>query len=465
MEKTARKPSMDPAQERLRQNKAIWNKEVSTFINDLIHFKKTMNGWPSKFFKERSRITQPIPADPATIIGSLAGDFQEIVQKGNSLIQEQINYTKNRRQKQPKQLNLPLPEPTQKAPEPPQPPTPDLSKQLSLGLNASEEHIELFKVASDMESKYLLESQASNPVTRFIARLFNPKFGFGEAARMRRLRMTMLDSCAKTYKTLKILQATIVKSSDDSIEQSHKMMTMAWNNWNIVYRLVTAFKGLKPNDVKESGGLIEDPELAREREAEQGYEEIGNKLQPASEPTHGVPTSDLVKDFQSAVNYLGAVVQNQEFQNLNSFVEQLKAAPNDKKVGLLAKSFIASDYAQALASTNQELGTMGSSFQDIMQQHKSKPKKEAQEFRGWLGKIRHQLIPGGTSGSRLEIYNTIDQTKKDVDALMNLLEKGYDRNSIEKQVVQIHRQMSSLRTMIRSLFYSIKPEKASSPFF
>lgn len=161
MEKTARRPSTDPVQERLRQNKALWNKEVSTFINDLIHFKKTMNGWPSKFFKERSRITSPVPADPATIIGSLAGDFQELVNKGNAVIQEQLDYSKNRRQRQPKQLNLPLPEPGKPPPTPesPKPPEgPDLSKQLSLGLNASAKELEIIKLAFEMEDKYLLES-------------------------------------------------------------------------------------------------------------------------------------------------------------------------------------------------------------------------------------------------------------------------------------------------------------------
>src|SRR5574338_50285 len=117
--KTARKPSSDPVQEKLRQNKALWNKEVSTFVNDLIHLKKMMNGWPSKFHKERSRIVDPIPADPATIIGSLAGDFQEIAQKGNSIVQEQVNYAKNRRKKQPKQLNLPFPQQQQQTPSTP----------------------------------------------------------------------------------------------------------------------------------------------------------------------------------------------------------------------------------------------------------------------------------------------------------------------------------------------------------
>src|SRR5512135_1467273 len=131
MEKIARKPSADPVQEKLRSDKASWNKDVSAFINDLIHIKKTMNGWPSKFFKERSRITQPIPADPGTVIGALAGDFQDIVNRGNAIIQEQIEYAKNRRQRRPKPAAPPVaggqsPAPTTPAPSP----APDLSQQL-----------------------------------------------------------------------------------------------------------------------------------------------------------------------------------------------------------------------------------------------------------------------------------------------------------------------------------------------
>jgi len=472
MEKTARKPSADPIQEKLRQNKANWNKDVSAFVNNLIHLKKMMNGWPSKFFKERSRITDPIPADPATIIGSLAGDFQELAQRGNALVQEQIDYSKNRRKRQPKQLNLPLQQPEQspQAPEAPKPPTPDLSKQLSLGLNASSENTKLFKLASEMEEKYFLESQASNPFTRFIARLFNPKFGFGEAARMRRLRMTMLDGCAKTFKTLKELQATVVKSSDASIEQSHKMMTMAWNNWNIVYRLVSAFKGLKPGDIKESGGAIEDPELKRQRAIEEGRDPDESTESPAIPSSQIVSTlASKIKDFRGNATFIGATVSNPQFRNMVSLMERLAAMPKGKNLSVDEIAEIEKNYNEALVATAKELGFSNmSSFSHIAQTMvtvANSPKKEAQELRGYLGKTRHQLIPGSTSGSRLEIYNLIGQTKKDIDALMDLLEKGFEREKIETLVGQIHRQMSALRTMIRSLLYSTKPEKASSPFF
>src|SRR4030042_2684905 len=99
MIKTARKPSTDPAQEKLRNDKAAWNKDVSAFVNDIIHLKKLMNGWPSKFYMERSFIKDPMPADPTTIIGSLLSDYQYIAERGNKIVEEQLNYSKTRKKK------------------------------------------------------------------------------------------------------------------------------------------------------------------------------------------------------------------------------------------------------------------------------------------------------------------------------------------------------------------------------
>ena len=464
MEKTARKPSTDPLQERLRQDKANWNKEVSTFVNDLIHFKKTMNGWPSKFFKERSRIVDPIPADPATIIGSLANDFQELANKGNSIIQEQINYAKTRRKKQPKQLPLPFPKPNAPtAPTAPAPteakPAPDLSKQLELGL-ASNEKNELIKLATELESKYYLESQASNPFTRFITRLFNPKFGFGEGARIRRLRMTMLDNCAKSYKALKQLQKEVVKSSKESIVTSHKMMTSVFNYWNIVNRLFSTYQLVKPGEVKDQGGKIEDEELKREKAVEEGRE---------PEPEIAAPISDpfvqQIRDYKAAANYLGSISASPALRELNSVIESILAAPKSKKTEVMRQSNVAAVYDKALKEVNAELGTNATSFVQLVEQAKNKPVAKEAQLQRYIGKARHQLLPGATSGPRLEIYGLIDKLRANLDGVMNLLEDGFDQEKLSPAIAEVNRDMTSLRTMVRSLYYSEKPGEASSPFF
>jgi len=464
MEKTARRPSMDPVQERLRQNKALWNKEVSSFINDLIHFKKTMNGWPSKFFKERYRITSPIPADPGTIIGSLAGDFQELVNKGNAVIQEQVDYAKTRRQKQPKAPAAPQqPGAAPAAPATPAPEAPkaDLSQQLNQGLAASTKKAELIKLAFEMEDKYSLESQASNPFSRFVTRLFNPKFGFGEGARIRRLRMTMLDNCVKSFKAIKQLHKEIVKSSKGSIINAHKMMTLVWNYWNIVNRLFSAYRAVKPGEVKDPGGAIEDPELKKQRAVEEGRDPEAETTEPVL-VSPDITIVNKLKDFRTASVSLGAAAGNPAFQELDSIIRAITAAPKHKKPEVLKQYDISAVYDRALREVNAQLGTSGTSFVQIVEQAKNQPAKTAQRQ---LGKFRHQILPGATSGSRLEVYGLIDQIRKDLDEVMNLLESGFDQQKLTASIGQVNRQMATLRTMIRSLYYSEKPEEASSPFF
>jgi hypothetical protein len=464
MEKTARKPSADPNQERLRQNKALWNKEVSSFINDLIHLKKTMNGWPSKFFKERSRITQPIPADPATIIGSLAGDFQEIAQKGNSLVQEQLDYAKNRRQKQPKAPAAPQQPGTPAAPPAaPEAPKPDLSQQLGKGLAASEANSALVKLAAEFEDKYFLEAEASNPFSRFVTRLFNPKFGFGEAARIRRLRMTMLDSCVKSLKALKALHKEIVKSSSSSIVNSHKMMTSVWNYWNIVNRLFSAYKTLKPGPVKETGGLLEDPERAKELAMERGESPEEAEATKPESLALAQENLALIKDFKENATYLGALVKGAYFHAFVSTVERILAAPKATQLKVLNEGRgLKGEYAAALTEAAQELGVTANSFKELADKQRANPTKTAQRQ---LGRLRHQILPGATSGSRLEIYNMIDDIRRDLNVIMDLLEEGFDQGKLSPAINQVNRQMAALRTMIRSLYYSEKPEEASSPFF
>lgn len=475
MEKTARRPSQDPTQERLRQNKANWNKDVSTFVNDLIHFKKMMNGWPSKFFKERSRIVDPIPADPATVIGSLAGDFQELAQRGNSIIQEQINYSKNRRKKQPKQLNLPLPQqPGQppSAPEAPKAPEQDLSKQLSLGLNASEEENGLFKIASVMEEKYSLEAEGSNPLTRFLARLKNPRIGFGEAARMRRLRMDMLADCAKTLRALKQVQSRVVKYFDDkNVKPIWELMTSAWNAWSSVNNITATFKKIGPHSLKETGGPIDDPDQKRQQAIEEGRDpEEPDNVAPTPPPPppaeeNNSELKSALQDYGTYNNYIGAISKNPQFGALVSSIERLKALPKTKKPSPKALSDLLITYNIAVGATNQELGTTGKSLQEIVQQHQSMPKKEAQEAGAYLRSLLHKGLSRGTSGKRLEIYNSIVEVKEDLDQLMNLLEAGYDRQKIEPLVQKIHGRMVLIRRTIRGLIMSVDPKNAPPAFF
>lgn len=478
IEKSARKPSSDPAQEKLRQDKASWNKEVSLFLNDVIHLKKMMNGWPSKFFKERSRITQPIPADPATIISTLANDFQELAQRGESLVQEQLSYSKSRRQKQPKAPVTPGTPTTPEAQAPAAPTAPpttapptgaDLSKQLAA-----------------WETKYSLVAEASNPISRFITRLLTPTIGFGEGARIRRLRMTLLRGCVETLKALKRLQKEIVKSSDNSIAESHKIMTDVWNHWTVVARGFQAAQMLRPETALDAGGDIEmlspeeKEEVAQQKALEGGQDP--NQVGPDGElPIHKWErVRKMLADYISYRNLLEGVDGGNDLVNLEHAVDKIRATPKIQKMNVIMNSNVENDYVKTIRALNLELGTTGKSFKDITDQLRKQnrpapvPKvpvapvappspmdleeqvpveelaTQAQLGR-WLGKLRHQMIPGATSGTRLEVYRLINNTKKDLNYIMNWLEHGWHPDQLGQGIPDINRQITSLRALTRSL--------------
>lgn len=255
MEKAARKTSADPVQEKLRKDKDVWNKQVSQFIENVKQVKKTMNGYPSKLNPQKGNIKNPLPPSVPSTLEALTQAFDNIAQSGESIVEEQLAYSKNRRKNQPKAPVVPAPAPTQAPAEPAAPETPDLSKQLTA-----------------WEEKYGLVAEASNPISRFFTKLLNPSFGFGEAARVRRVRMQLLRACADTYKKLGRLQVEIVKSSKSSIDTSNNLMHDVWRNWETVRTGFATYKGMMPARVPDAGGILEEPKEVTE-DKEKGNEQ------------------------------------------------------------------------------------------------------------------------------------------------------------------------------------------------
>lgn len=209
MQKIAGKPSSDPIQEQLRQAKKSWNKKVSEFIDDLIQYKKILNGAESKFHKEKSSIKNPIPADPTTIIGVLASDFQQIAQEANGIIHQQIDYSKNRRK----------------------------SKK-ELGLAHANQIIKLEKLAS-------------NKLTRFWNQLKNPISFDDDKKREKSYRLNMLNFCIDIEKDLKNLQNEILNSSAESIFVSSKIINKIEYILKALLKLVNLYaKSINFFDIK-----------------------------------------------------------------------------------------------------------------------------------------------------------------------------------------------------------------------
>lgn len=458
--KTARKPSSDPVQEKLRQNKALWNKEVSTFVNDLIHLKKMMNGWPSKFHKERSRIVDPIPADPATIIGSLAGDFQEIAQKGNSIVQEQVNYAKTRKRKQPKQLNLPNVPQNPQAPAPQAPPVQDLSQQLALPSVAS--------------SEYALVSEASNPLSRFFARLLNPAIGGSEKARIRKYRMSLLTAAAQSYKDLEKLQASVVGSGAQSIFVSSQLLNKVENNWVFFTNGFSTYRDTMPEEGKrvvDTGGELPPPDLGK-KEAPKG------KPAPASEEVNTPaveqnPGDEIIADYRTTdISSLHEKFAPEKFQKFHAAANRFLTASPEKKAGLLKELEIA--YTALLAELNATYQTNGSSLSEIVSQKNvaktatasEQLDKLAQDFlKRWYGKTKHQLNPfDKTSAMRLDVYNKAEETKVMLDKIMDHLEKDLVVDALSNMVNKVSQNLILMSKIMQGLSATTRGVGFDQPF-
>jgi hypothetical protein len=395
MIKEGRKPSNDPAQEKLRQGKNVWNKEVSAFINDLIHAKKLMNGWPSKYYKERSKIISPIPVDVASILNGLASQFQELSQQGTALSQQQAEYAKNRRQKRVDQGNQTLnkldekygPTETGATPAPPAP-VADLSKQLAA-----------------WEKKYELVAEGSNPFSRFLTRVKTPQIGFGAKAQKRRLRMDMLKAALKSYRALGKMQVHITKSSKQSVVDAYKSMQEAWNEWSVVSRnfnfIVNSMPdqtAIRPEDMKDEPppGTEHDLPTAAPKPAAKPPEPV-KPAEPISEPPPPLKDSEPPKSPEPD--------------------DEVKPVTATAQLEVVAQAFV----------------------------------------QKWLGKARHQLIPGKSSGLRLQIFELGDRTRKCINSVMDLLEKGFSVEELGPKIYEVSNNINTLRSLMRSLHNTEKP--------
>lgn len=100
-EKLGRKASSDPIQEKLRQNKASWNADMSSLIAKLIAFKRGLNGrGDAKAGLPPSSIKDPVPSEVGNYLNELANQYLSVVSGANSIIGEQAHYSTNRKKSQ-----------------------------------------------------------------------------------------------------------------------------------------------------------------------------------------------------------------------------------------------------------------------------------------------------------------------------------------------------------------------------
>lgn len=417
----AQKKSMDPVQQALRERKAKWNKEVSAFIDNLIHLKKMMNGWPSKFLMERSRITEALPKDPATILGALAQDFSKLVQTGNDIIAAQIAYSQTRKKKQPRPVETPAGTP---APAPV-----DLSQQLSLPNVASEE--------------YYLISEASNYLTRFLATKKGPRLGDSIKAIKRRNRISLLDSVHELYKLCSKFQREIVKKSKDkddldNIENANEILLHIENHFfSIMKQIDVAAAEIK--NVEPPAIISETPSTNTVAPVSPAVTETkideGNNIWKLKEQAAEAIAKEWSKVF-SLILDIDPVLRDRMNAVLPKFALSSKGHELGNETHLIMKSSyideIINTYNEMLLKLNAARGTSAKSLTEIVELNKtaqlrSEIQKLSQDFMGkWIDKTKRSISPGKTGASRLAAYKAIKLMRIGLDHVMDLLEKDFN---------------------------------------
>lgn len=450
MDKIARKSSTDPNQEKLREAKAVWNKRISAFIDDLIHYKRLMNGHPSKFNGGKSRIIDPIPADPATIIGSLANDFNEMAQIGSSIISQQLEYSKTRRQKQPR---MPL------AIQPP-PPANDNST---------------LAVASRFEEKYGLRSEGSNIGSRLLTRILTPTIGWGKSAQIRRLRMTLLNLAVRMHKSFENFEYSILQSTDQSILDASKLLDVDVRQPLLQFgNKLLDYKKLKDKATPKTDKPGDQPPTGDKPPAGDQPSPSEKKGLPAATQPDGTDPfkfiNVIVSDFMANASNL----QDLNVHNLNVLFNKYRAYSDEDKLKLVPE--IVQEYELVLAQARKLYSVEGTSFGDIFINKNINPAKTAnanlviyadKAIRKMLGKSRNYLAEtfntNPTASTRLDLADQVKECLVTVNNVMNSLERGLHIEELIKSFeelkvshIEMTRQVNSLIPIVNENRFNAK---------
>lgn len=431
MIKVADKQSTDPIQQKLRSAKKQWNKDVSSFIDDFIHYKKLINGQPNKFFQERSTIKEPIPADPATILSNLISQFQKLSQHGNTIISAQIEYSKIRKKKQEKTSSM----------------------------------------------SYDLDALASSSLSRFFTKLLNPTWGASDAARIKKYRMSLLDNCASMYKDLEKFQVEIVKSSNQSIIDANNILnTQVWRKWDLInkglytFKLNTPVLPVKSNDPSS----IEDDKDNTIQDTKSNKESVKAKI-PVKNDKFETNKNDIFNEVRK--------IQNDYLKNYKFFINNnmvgsdvrletaissfIKASDNDKNN---AANLVIEEYGKLINVLNASLFTSGNTIGEIAEQFSKEAsisnnqiEKVAQDFlKKWWGKKMHEFsLFDKTSGFRLDLYKMADEIRVSLNKMMDSLEKSMNIDELTEISLDINKKIQSLKNMTRAMYASFLQLKSS----
>jgi len=464
MIKDARKKSSDPVQEQLRQHKDKWNKDVSSFIEAMKQYKKMLNGFPSKFHMEKSKIQDPLPADTASIISALTDSFKNLALDSNKIVSEQLEYSKTRRKKQvskPGQTSLTSP-------------SADLSAQLS---KADDHQINLV-------------SEASNSFTRFLSGLSRPWFGKSPERRKKTHRLSMLKIMVKLDKKLALLETEIMGKSAQSIYKVSQLFdSIEVDISKLNHNLELFVAGLKEENIQnqtttkmpeEIVSKKEENELPKPVEKEVNLpEKLENKISPIIPAVGHGPidletASSMIRDFERNRHEI-ARFDPHIFPEMMR-VRRLFSSIEDKTK--LDPSFlqeVSKIYNSLLSALKLKEDVEGNSFEELKNNIRKKKKATVdsvykmnkfaeRSIKKWIGEARHWLSSDETTAARREILELVEKCRDQVELLLDYLEDDFDHKFLKEQIAELSADIVSMGNIIDTLRKTIKTLRFDKPF-
>ena len=419
MEKFAVGPYKDPLVQELVELKSKTNAKTSKLINDIIHYKKMLNGWPSKYNSQKGTITKPITNSALQVLPQIISDFSEVANEWRAIIDAQFNsYMKRierqRAKAQSKAAITPAPEGGA-----------DLSKQIQ---------------ASSRAAEYFLITEASNPLSRFFTKLFTPGIGFDtDAARIRKLRISLLNFVADINKSLKQLQKQIVESDSDSIFSAHQMLVKAENDYVFLSSAIQAAKQANAPAPPKVIDFATNPAIHECIAAVEDIESHSNSFQGMP---HMSELRNAAKPIRIAINSKnGNEILKFAAPFLALYREVVKYVSLNKGIAEQS-SFAAINHAATYDGLEPALDA-NDQLQVIAQ--------------NLLGKWHHKIWPfDKTSAFRLDIYETAKDARKLANDIMNLLEASFDIEALEPLVVELGNCLFALKNNMAVLLHAIK---------
>lgn len=419
----------DPIQKALRNRKKVWNKEVKRFVDNVINLKKLINGSPSKFHMEKSKITDPLPQNPPSIIENLINEFSDIAVEGNAIVSDQLNYAKSRGTKtENTQSPIKQPEVIE---------APDLTKELSVPSPLT------------AETTYELVSQGSGRISRFVSRLRGPWFGSSTEAEQRRKRLELLDTTKELYDLCSDFQYEVLSTKDDGILKSIKIMKKIEDK---LFQLSSSIEVFLPEKKK-------DKEDKSEKDKK-------DKLEKTDVPEEMSIVTGIINDWSrnasTVVNELPDLAAPKMMKLINDFNEA-----KDAKL-ILAKRIIEFNN-QVMAALSAKYNKAIVSLEEIVNMNVTASENlqivADKKIRRWIRKLRQQLpFAGKHSAIKLEASKIVEELMEFLDKMMNSLEKSLEPEDLIPRIKDIGDKYRELSDVMSTIGPEAKYDKPTSLF-